>query len=108
MGTRDKKTGPPQILSGWKDIASHLGMGVRTVQRYERLLGLPAARVLDRREAERPIAGRSRKNNSHRICRLIVREGAEERVDGHVMAAARFPFHEVQDAVRDGHVGIGR
>ena len=30
-----------EIISGWKDIASYLGKGVRTVQRYERGLGLP-------------------------------------------------------------------
>jgi hypothetical protein len=34
----------PEILSGWKDIASHLGKGVRTVQRYERQLSLPVHR----------------------------------------------------------------
>lgn len=34
----------PQFLSGWKEIANHLGMGVRTVQRYERDLGLPVRR----------------------------------------------------------------
>jgi hypothetical protein len=33
------------IVSGWKQIASHLGMGVRTVQRYEREHGLPIHRV---------------------------------------------------------------
>jgi predicted DNA-binding transcriptional regulator AlpA len=33
-----------QILSGWKEIANHLGRGVRTVQRYERDLGLPVRR----------------------------------------------------------------
>jgi hypothetical protein len=33
-----------EILSGWKDIASYLGRGVRTVQRYERGLGLPVRR----------------------------------------------------------------
>lgn len=41
----------PQILSGWKEIASYLGKGVRTVQRYERELGLPV-----RRPAARPRA----------------------------------------------------
>ena len=35
---------PPQFLSGWKDIANYLGRGVRTVQRYERYLGLPVRR----------------------------------------------------------------
>lgn len=32
------------VLSCWKDIASHLGKGVRTVQRWERDLGLPVRR----------------------------------------------------------------
>ena len=32
------------ILSGWKDIANYMGKGVRTVQRYERELGLPVRR----------------------------------------------------------------
>jgi hypothetical protein len=32
------------VLSGWKDIAIHLAKGVRTVQRYERELGLPIHR----------------------------------------------------------------
>jgi hypothetical protein len=34
----------PQFLTGWKEIANHLGKGVRTVQRYERELGLPVRR----------------------------------------------------------------
>jgi hypothetical protein len=34
----------PAIISGWKDIANYLGKGVRTVQRYERELGLPVRR----------------------------------------------------------------
>ena len=33
-----------EILSGWKEIANHLRKGVRTVQRYERELGLPVRR----------------------------------------------------------------
>ena len=43
QGKREKPE-PPQILSGWKDIASYLGKGVRTVQRYERYMGLPVRR----------------------------------------------------------------
>jgi len=35
-----------ELLSGWKDIASYLGRGVRTAQRYERKLNLPVRRVL--------------------------------------------------------------
>jgi hypothetical protein len=33
-----------QVLSGWKDIANYLGKDVRTLQRYERELGLPVHR----------------------------------------------------------------
>lgn len=33
-----------QVLSGWKEIANYLGKGVRTVQRYEREMHLPARR----------------------------------------------------------------
>ena len=33
-----------QFLGGWKQIANYLGMGVRTVQRYEREQGLPIHR----------------------------------------------------------------
>jgi hypothetical protein len=32
-------------LNGWKEIAAHLGKGVRTVQRWERELGLPVHRM---------------------------------------------------------------
>ncbi len=31
-------------LTSWKEIASYMGKGVRTVQRYEALLGLPVRR----------------------------------------------------------------
>jgi len=44
MGHIQKKIEPPQILSGWKEIANYLGKGVRTVQRYERYMGLPVRR----------------------------------------------------------------
>ena len=35
----------PKVLSSWKEIAAYLGMGVRTVQRYERECGLPIRRL---------------------------------------------------------------
>lgn len=44
MKKRTLKTDPSQFLSGWKEIANFLGMGVRTIQRYERELGLPVRR----------------------------------------------------------------
>src|SRR5215831_20549512 len=36
--------GKLEIISGWKDIATYLQKGVRTVQRYEREIGLPVRR----------------------------------------------------------------
>ena len=33
-----------EILNGWKEIANYVGKGIRTVQRYERELGLPVRR----------------------------------------------------------------
>lgn len=38
------KSARVELLSGWKQIASYLGKGVRTVQRYERELSLPVRR----------------------------------------------------------------
>lgn len=32
-------------LNGWKEIAAHLGKGTRTVQRWEKLYGLPVHRI---------------------------------------------------------------
>lgn len=34
----------PEILSSWKEIASFFGKAVRTVQRWERTLGMPVHR----------------------------------------------------------------
>jgi hypothetical protein len=40
----NRKLESPRFLSGWKEIANYLGKGVRTVQRYEREMGLPVRR----------------------------------------------------------------
>ena len=45
-GVRDN-SGFPGCLDGWKDIAAYLHRDVRTVQRWERSLGLPVQRVQD-------------------------------------------------------------
>ncbi len=34
----------PAVLTSWKEIARHLGKGVRTVQRWETQFGLPVKR----------------------------------------------------------------
>lgn len=44
MKSKQPETVQQEVLSGWKEIANHLGRGVRTVQRYERDLGLPVRR----------------------------------------------------------------
>ena len=44
MESKQPDTAQQEVLSGWKDIAHYLGRGVRTVQRYERELGLPVRR----------------------------------------------------------------
>ncbi len=43
----DAHTSPPDSvrLNGWKDIANHVGKGVRTVQRWEKVYGLPVHRL---------------------------------------------------------------
>lgn len=37
------------VLNSWKEIASFMKRGIRTVQRWERELGLPVRRVGNRR-----------------------------------------------------------
>ena len=47
----------PRILHSWKEIAAHVGMGLRTVQRYERLFGMPVRRHAGSRSAVFAFAG---------------------------------------------------
>lgn len=42
---RQNATTSPMMLNSWKEIAAYLGRGVRTVQRWERDLGLPVHRI---------------------------------------------------------------
>jgi hypothetical protein len=34
----------PQLLTSWKEVAAYFGKGVRTVQRWEKTMGLPVHR----------------------------------------------------------------
>lgn len=46
MGTEAVEAGDsPNRLNGWKEIAGHLGKGIRTAQRWETLYGLPVHRI---------------------------------------------------------------
>jgi hypothetical protein len=42
---RQSANAAPLILNSWKEIATYLGRGVRTVQRWERELRLPVRRL---------------------------------------------------------------
>lgn len=42
---RQSAAAAPLMLNSWKEIASYLGRGVRTVQRWELELGLPIHRI---------------------------------------------------------------
>lgn len=44
MESKEHDHAHQELLSGWKDIARYLRKGIRTVQRYERELGLPVRR----------------------------------------------------------------
>ncbi len=83
------------VLSSWKDIARYLGKGVRTVQRWERHLGLPVRRpvgasqksavLLYRGDVDAWLATRfsaralqkngAQRNQSSRSARSTLREG---------------------------------
>jgi hypothetical protein len=43
--------GRKPVLTSWKDIARYLGKGVRTVQRWERTLGLPVRRTTQEKKS---------------------------------------------------------
>jgi hypothetical protein len=45
MGMSDGSGIEPGRLNGWREIAGHLGKGARTVQRWEKLYGLPVHRI---------------------------------------------------------------
>jgi hypothetical protein len=83
------------VLSSWKDIAKYLGKGVRTVQRWERHLGLPVLRTIGaaqksavmlyrgdvdawlatRFSARAPEKDGAQRNQSSRSARSTLREG---------------------------------
>jgi len=47
--SQTKTTPRLELLTSWKEIANYLGKGVRTVQRWEAMLGLPVIRPADSR-----------------------------------------------------------
>ena len=69
----------PNVLTSWKEIAQYLGKGVRTVQRWEQMFGLPV---------RRPTAG-----NHHAIVAI------PEELDAWLRSARSRPQSEL-DALR--------
>ncbi len=45
--TRESNGIETSVLTSWKEIANYMGKGVRTVQRWERQLGLPVRRPVN-------------------------------------------------------------
>ena len=41
---------PSRVLRSWKEVAEYMSRGVRTVQRWEKQLGLPVHRIANRGE----------------------------------------------------------
>jgi hypothetical protein len=75
-------------LNGWKEIALHLGKGARTVQRWEKLYGLPVHRIgreggeivfAFRDEIDRWLAATDRERDGDEIPSL--REASPDRAD---------------------------
>jgi len=44
----DERRLQPAVLTSWKEIAAYFGIGVRTVQRWERQFGLPVERLQEK------------------------------------------------------------
>lgn len=61
------------ILNGWKEIANYLGKGVRSVQRYERDLGLPVHRISGR-SASAVLASKAELDRWINITRVRINE----------------------------------
>jgi len=86
---------PTAVLSSWKHIAAYLGRGRRTVQRWEKELGLPVRRLGDRDRGtvlamtsdidtwlkqtpgQLPSKGTKRKDRSQRVSRAIASQAVQ-------------------------------
>lgn len=75
----------PAVLTSWKEIASYLGKGVRTVQRWEAEFGLPVRRPgpnrhvvhASREELDNWLAHWSKRLESDEVDRKQLRVGVE-------------------------------
>ena len=72
------------ILTGWKQIATHLGYGVRTVQRWERI-GLPVKRVT--KGAKSPVVADSDQLETWLLRRTTVRGGITQELWANIRSA---------------------
>jgi phage terminase Nu1 subunit (DNA packaging protein) len=80
-------TNNEQILNSWKEIAQYLGRGVRTVQRWERDMGLPVRRPRGK-DRSAVVALRTELDNWVNRCPVKNHKSNGQLHDVHVRAAA--------------------
>ncbi len=74
-----------------------------------RLLHQHHARLfLDGAQAQRAVGAHARKNHADAVLLLVLRQGAEEKINRQAQPARRRRFEQMQDAVQDGHVLVRR
>ena len=67
-----------------------------------------AAIAEDGAQSQGAIAAGSRQDNADRHLSLVLGQGAQEGVDGHALAAGLLGNTQLQGAVKQGHVAVGR
>lgn len=67
-----------------------------------------AGLLLDRTQPQRAVRAHAGQDHADAVLLLVGRQGTEEVVDGQVQAARRRRFEQVQDAMEDRQVAVGR
>jgi hypothetical protein len=93
-------TPQPKVLRGWKDIASYLGKGVRTVQRYERELRLPVRRLA---AGDRGSVTAFRHELDAWVLASPMRSSDKARFDSRCVARLKSRFFELNRLYAEGH-----
>ncbi len=87
-------------------------MALRGMPSYSRDFGFlghdHAALALDRPHAQGAVAAGAGEHDADRPLALVLRQRAEEEVDRQALAARRRGLEQVQLAVQEGHVAVGR
>jgi len=64
--------------------------------------------LFDFSQTQRAIGAHARENDADTLLLLILRQGAEEKIDRQAQPARRHGFEQVQHSVQDGHVLVRR